>query len=265
MCNLDELVLAHPILPVTKTANVGFFKKLKWQKETDHDENEETLQKKHITRKMKRETIANQLKTSKMNRQKSTRKAQIDGWRLLLLPATQKGCIKNVDMRQKTVQSHCNNVRRQRFHNKRALTRTSIKHLEQLKVLENMKKKAADSNEQWRKVDQDTTATITRECAVALPKYKNLAQSIQRQRALGNNPFTMITMKDVAILSELQLTLRRENFLAYHSGSDDRERFFFLALSKIWISSNTLPNGTQREHLNTVQPCFTNCIQFTVS
>ena len=30
---------------------------------------------------------------------------------------------------------------------------------------------------------------------------------------------------DVAIPSELQLTLRREHFLAYDSGSDDRERF----------------------------------------
>ena len=36
------------------------------------------------------------------------------------------------------------------------------KHSEQLKVLEKMKKKAANSNEQPRKIVQDTTATITR-------------------------------------------------------------------------------------------------------
>ena len=57
---------------------------------------------------------------------------------------------------------------------------------------------------------------------MALPKYKSLARSIQRQRGWGNNP---TTLKDVAIPSELQLTLRGENFLAYDSGSDDREIF----------------------------------------
>ena len=84
-----------------------------------------------------------------------------------------------------------------------------------------LKEKAANSNEQPRKTVQDGTATVTRECAVALPEYKSLPRSIQRQRGWGNNP----TLKDVAIPSELQLTLRRENFLAYDSGSDDRERF----------------------------------------
>ena len=56
--------------------------------------------------------------------QKSTGKAQTEAWRLLVLPFTRKRWIKNVEMRQKTVQSHCNNVRRQRFPNKRALART---------------------------------------------------------------------------------------------------------------------------------------------
>ena len=139
------------------------------------------------------------------------------------------------------------------------LHEADTKHLEQLKVLEKMKEKAANSNEQPRKIVQDATATITRECAVALPKYKNLAWSIQRQRGFGNNP---TTLKDVAIPSELQLTLRAENFLAHDSGYVDRERFPFFALSKICISSNTLPNGTQTERLNAVQFCSINCIQF---
>ena len=95
-----------------------------------------------------------------------------------------------------------------------------MNHSEQLKVLEKMKEKAANSNEQPRKIVQDTTATFTRECAVALPKNRSLAQSVQRQRGWGKNP---TALKDVAIPSELQLTLRGENFLAYDSGSDDRE------------------------------------------
>ena len=53
-----------------------------------------------------------------------------------------------------------------------------MKHSEQLRVLDKMKEKAVNSNEQPRKIVQDTTATITRECAVALPKYKSLARSI---------------------------------------------------------------------------------------
>ena len=57
-------------------------------------------------------------------RQKSTGKAQTEAWRLLVLPFTRKRWIENVEMRQKTVQSHCNNVRRQPFHKKRALART---------------------------------------------------------------------------------------------------------------------------------------------
>ena len=96
-----------------------------------------------------------------------------------------------------------------------------MKHSEQLKVLEKMKEKAANSNEQPRKIVQDTTTTITCECAVVLPKYKSLARSIQKQCGWGNNP---TTLKDVAIPSEMQLTLREENFLASDSGSDDRDR-----------------------------------------
>ena len=56
--------------------------------------------------------------------QKSTGKTQTEAWRLNLLLVTRKEWFKNVEMRQKTVQSHCNNVRSQRFHNKRALART---------------------------------------------------------------------------------------------------------------------------------------------
>ena len=85
-----------------------------------------------------------------------------------------------------------------------------------------MKNKASESNEQPRKIVHYATATVTRQCAAALPKYKSLAESIQRQREWGNNP---TTLKDVTIPLVLQFTLRRENFLAYDSGSDDRERF----------------------------------------
>ena len=112
------------------------------------------------------------------------------------------------------------------FTTREHLHEPDMKHSEQLKVLETMKEKAANSNEQPRKIVQDTTATITSECAVALPKYKSLARSIQRQRGWGNNP---TTLKDVAIPSEMQLTLRGENFLAYDSGSDDRERFLIFS------------------------------------
>ena len=47
-----------------------------------------------------------------------------------------------------------------------------MKHSEELKVLEKMKEKAANSNEQPRKIVQDTTATIISECAVALPNTR---------------------------------------------------------------------------------------------
>ena len=72
-----------------------------------------------------------------------------------------------------------------------------MKQSEQLKVSEKMKEKAANSNKQPRKIVQDTTATITRECAVALPKYKSLARSIQRQRGWGKNPTTLKDKKSV--------------------------------------------------------------------
>ena len=84
------------------------------------------------------------------------------------------------------------------FTTREHLHEPDMKHSEQLKVLEKMK----------------------------IPKYKSLARCIQRQRGWGNNP---TTLKDVAIPSELQLTLRGENFLAYDSGSDDRERFFIFS------------------------------------
>ena len=114
-----------------------------------------------------------------------------------------------------------------------------MKHSEQLKVLEKMEEKAATSNEQPRKIVEDTTATITRECAVALSKCKSLARSIQRQRGWGNNP---TTLKDVAIPSELLLTLRGESFSAYESGSDDRERFIFSTEQNLDLLEHT-PQG----------------------
>ena len=101
-----------------------------------------------------------------------------------------------------------------------------MKHSDQLNVSEKIKEKAANSNTQPRNIVQDTTATFTRECAVAMPKYKSLVRSIQRQRGWGNNPGTL---KDVVIPSELQLTLRGKNFLAYDSASDDREGFLIFS------------------------------------
>ena len=112
------------------------------------------------------------------------------------------------------------------FTTREHLHEPDMKHSEQLKVLEKMEEKAATSNEQPRKIVQDTTATNTRECAVALSKCKSLARSIQRQRGWGNNP---TTLKDVAIPSELLLTLRGESFSAYDSGSDYRERFLIFS------------------------------------
>ena len=50
----------------------------------------------------------------------------------------------------------------------------------------------------------------------------SLARMIQRQHRWENKP---TTLKDVAIPSELQLTLREETFLANESGSDHGERF----------------------------------------
>ena len=94
-----------------------------------------------------------------------------------------------------------------------------MNHSEQIKVLEKkMKKKAANSREPPRKLVHD--ATVTRECAVALPNYKSLARSIQRQ----SNP---TILKDVSTPLELQLKLREPNFLAWDSAFDDRKRFLF--------------------------------------
>ena len=123
------------------------------------------------------------------------------------------------------------------FTTREHLHEPDMKQSEQLKSLEKMKAKAANSNEQPRKIVQDTTATITRERAVALPKYKSLARSIQRQRGWGNNP---TTLKDVAIPSELQLTLRGEIFLAYDCGSDDRKRFIFSTEQNLDLLESTL-------------------------
>ena len=53
-----------------------------------------------------------------------------------------------------------------------------MQHLEQLNVLENLKEKASNSNKQPMKIVEDTTTTITRECPVALLKYKSLARNI---------------------------------------------------------------------------------------
>ena len=152
-------------------------------------------------------------------------------------------------MRQKTVQSHCNNVRRQRFRNKRALVRTRY---EAFGATEGFGKDERESREFQRaanKTAQATTATITSVCAVALPKYKSLARSIQRQRGWGNNP---TTLKDVAIPSELQLTLRGKNFLAYDSGSDDRERFLIFSIEQ---NLDLLESTPQRHADGTFKCC----------
>ena len=53
------------------------------------------------------------------------------------------------------------------FLSREHLHEPDVKHSEQLKVLEEMKEKAANSNVQPRKIVQDTTATTTREFAVA--------------------------------------------------------------------------------------------------
>ena len=61
--------------------------------------------------------IARVLEFVKSQREKP--KLKHEGYLYCLL--REKKWIKNVEMRHETVQSHCNNVRRQRFHNKRAL------------------------------------------------------------------------------------------------------------------------------------------------
>ena len=58
------------------------------------------------------------------------------------------------------------------FTTREHLPEPDMKHSEQLKILEKMKEKAANSNEQPGKIVQDTTALITRECAVALPNAR---------------------------------------------------------------------------------------------
>ena len=131
----------------------------------------------------------------------------------IVLPITRKGWIKNVEMRQKTVQSHCNDVRRQHFYNNRALARTRYETFGATEGFgKDEREEAANSNEQPRKIVQDTTATITRECPPALLKYKSLDRSNQGKRGWGNKRMKLKKFKDVTIPSELQLTLRGDIF-----------------------------------------------------
>ena len=63
------------------------------------------------------------------NCEKSTRKNQIEAQGLFVLPVTRKGWLKKVEVLQKTVQTHCNNVRRQRLHDTITLSRTGYEAL----------------------------------------------------------------------------------------------------------------------------------------
>ena len=67
----------------------------------------------------------------------SARKAQIETLRLIVPPVPQKAWIENVEMRQKTMQSHCNNVGRQRFYDKRILAGTGYRALRATEVFRN--------------------------------------------------------------------------------------------------------------------------------
>ena len=153
------------------------------------------------------------------SRQKSTGKIQTEGYLYCLL--RKKDALKTCRCDKRQCKAIATTFEDNVFTTKEHLHEPDMKHSEQLKVLEKMKEKTANSNEQPRKIVQDTTATITREYAVALPKYKSLARSIQSQRGWGNKP---TTLKDVAIPSELQLTLRGENFLAHDSGISSKMR-----------------------------------------
>ena len=114
------------------------------------------------------------------------------------------------------------------FTTREHLHEPDMKHSEELKVLEKMEEKAATSNEQPRKIVQDTTATITRECAVALLKCKSLARNIQRQRGWGNNTTLMESGYSIGAAFDIA----GENVLAYDSGSDDRERFLIFSIEQ---------------------------------
>ena len=131
-----------------------------------------------------------------------------------------------------------------KFHDKRTLAQTRFESLGATEGSREDEREGRELQRAARKIVQDATATVTRECAVALPKYKSLARSIERQHGWE------ITQRRgrMAIPSELQLTLREENFVAYDSDSNDMERFKFKTQSKIWISSKVLSNGTRTEH-----------------
>ena len=100
-----------------------------------------------------------------------------------------------MEMRQKTLQSHCNNVRRQLFYDTKTVHEPDIKHSEQSNVFEKMKEKTEKTNEQSIKIVLAATTTVTRECAVVLPKYKSLTRSIKGKRGWENKP---TTLKDAA-------------------------------------------------------------------
>ena len=133
---------------------------------------------------------------------------------------------------------------------KEHLHKPDMKHLEQLKVLEKMKVRAANSNEQPTNFLHDTTATITPDCAVPSPKLKSLARSIQRQRGWRRQWKMWLFHRSCNWHWEertFQVTT-----LVLMIGKD----FQFLAPSKTSISWKALPNGTQTEHLNAGQLCF---------
>ena len=107
------------------------------------------------------------------------------------------------------------------FTTREHLYEPDIKHLAQQNVLQMLKNKAANSNEQSKKMLQDATASDAHECAVERPKYKRVSRSNQRQRGWEKTP---TTLKDVAFPWELQFKLRGEDFLAYDSGSEYKEK-----------------------------------------
>ena len=123
--------------------------------------------------------------------QKSVRKTQIEARRLIVLPLHEKERLKTWRCGKKQCKAIAITFKENVFTTRESLHRPDVKHSEQLKVLEMMEEKAANSNEQPRKFLQDATTTITCECAVELPNYKSLAKSIQRQCGCGNNATTL--------------------------------------------------------------------------
>ena len=68
-----------------------------------------------------------------------------------------------------------------KFHDKRTLAQTRFESLGATEGSREDEREGRELQRAARKIVQDATATVTRECAVALPKYKSLARSIERQ------------------------------------------------------------------------------------